>query len=174
MATLGYSLSVNFINASDLGVPQNRPRLFIIATRSRNPVDLQLPEYEKLPARSFVDLNPDKYTWGKVADRVEATRVRVENGRKQFGDIFLDAAYGSAKTGRSLDKPLGAVTTVNKHSLVIGDTIRPLSIAELAAAQSFRGDYLWPESVTATKRMIGNAVPPLMAQRLVETLMRTI
>lgn len=174
MKSLGYSLSVNFVNAADLGVPQNRPRLFIVATRSDNPIILDLPKYAHVPARSFIDLNMEGHKWDKVSSRVEATQLRVRNGRKQFGEVFLDAAYGSARTGRSLDKPLGTVTTVNKHSLVIGDLIRPLTIREQAAAQSFPDEYLWPASTVATKRMIGNAVPPLMAQRITETVMRSL
>ena len=58
------------------------------------------------------------------------------------------------------------MTTVNKHSLIIGDKIRPLSIREQAAAQTFDADYQWPKSATLTKMMIGNAVPPQMAKEI--------
>ncbi|MCG9589941.1 DNA cytosine methyltransferase [Vibrio harveyi] len=166
MKALGYVLSINHVNARYLGVPQNRERLFIVATRTKNPIELNLPKYEPIPARSFMDLNPDGYKWDDVASRVLATRNRVANGRKQFGEIFLDAAYGTAKSGRSIDKPLGTVTTVNKHSLVIGDKIRPLSIREQAAAQTFDSGYQWPKSTVLTKMMIGNAVPPAMAKEI--------
>lgn len=80
----------------------------------------------------------------------------------------------SAKSGRSIDKPLGTVTTVNKHSLVIEDKIRPLSIREQAAAQTFDDSYLWPDSAMTTKMMIGNAVPPLMAQRVTEAVLKAV
>lgn len=171
---LGYSLSLNLINASDLGVPQNRLRLFIVATRSKHPIELKLDTQQHVPARSFIDLNPAGYKWDLVENRVPATQRRVANGRKQFGDILLDAAYGSAKSGRSIDKPLGTVTTVNKHSLVIEDKIRPLSIREQAAAQTFDDSYLWPDSAVTTKMMIGNAVPPLMAQRVTEAVLKAV
>lgn len=174
METLGYSLSINLVNACDLGIPQNRPRLFIVATRSANPIQLNLKTELPVPARTIVDLNEDGYKWDLVKNRVAATRLRVENGRKKFGDIFLDAAYGSARSGRSIDKPLGTVTTVNKHSLVIGDKIRPLSIRELAAAQTFESDYIWPDSTVTTKIMIGNAVPPTMAQKITAAVLEAI
>ncbi len=161
---LGYSLSVNLVNAADIGAPQSRRRLIIVATRSAKKFDLNLPKKELVPARTIMDLNMDGHTWDKVSNRVAATQSRVANGRKDYGSVFLDAAYGSATSGRSLDKPLGTVTTVNKHSLIIEDNIRPLTIGEIAAAQTFPKGYIWPKSKTLTKLMIGNAVPPLMSE----------
>ncbi|EPP2798363.1 DNA (cytosine-5-)-methyltransferase [Vibrio cholerae] len=174
MRTLGYSLSINIVNACDLGIPQNRERLFIVATRSANPIKLKLETEPHVAARTIIDLNESGYEWDLVTNRVEATQLRVKNGRKQFGDIFLDAAYGSAKSGRSIDKPLGAVTTVNKHSLIIGDKIRPLSIRELAAAQTFSDDYIWPDKSVTTKMMIGNAVPPKMAKKITSAVLKAL
>ncbi len=48
----------------------------------------------------------------------------------------------------------------------MGEYIRPLNIRELASAQTFDGDYHWPKSKTATKMMIGNAVPPVLAREI--------
>ncbi|EII3125377.1 DNA cytosine methyltransferase [Vibrio parahaemolyticus] len=174
MEKLGYSLSVNMVNAADLGVPQNRVRLFIVATRSKNPIKLKIPKREHIPAKSFLDFNPDNYQWDLVENRVEATQRRVRNGRKELGDTFLDAAYGTERSGRSIHKPLGTVTTNNKHSLVMGDKIRPLSIREIAAAQTFPDAYKWPESKTQTKLMIGNAVPPRMAKEFTRSVITSL
>jgi DNA (cytosine-5)-methyltransferase 1 len=172
MEKLGYTLSTNLVNLSSLGGPQNRERVIIIATRSVKPFELILPQREIVTARSIIDTSYDGHVWHKVSNRVIATQNRVANGRKQFGDVFLDAAYGTARTGRSLDKPLGTVTTVNKHSLVIGDEMRALTISEQAAAQTFRNDYVWPKPKTITKLMIGNAVPPLMAYEVTKAILK--
>lgn len=174
MESLGYTLSINIINAADLGVPQNRLRLIIVATRTKHPLELNLIKEDHVPARSFIDLSFEGHDWDLVSDRVQKTRNRVESGRKKFGGIFLDAAYGTERSGRSLDKPIGTITTVNKHSVVYGDYIRPISVSEAAAAQSFPSNYQWPSSSTATKRMIGNAVPPLMAEKITTAILRTI
>lgn len=172
MESLGYSLSFNLLNAADFGVPQNRERLFIIATRSAKPIELKFPKVDHVPARSFIDTSFDGHSWDLVSNRVSATQRRVRNGRQQFGDLFLDAAYGTERSGRSLDKPIGTITTINKHSVVFGDYIRPITIAEAAAAQSFPSNYKWPPSKTVTKMMIGNAVPPRMAKGIIETLLK--
>ena len=145
MKSLGYAISVNFVDGRNLEIPQNRQRLFLVATRSKKPIELKLPKFEHIPAREIIDLNMEGYKWSKVSSRVAATQLRVKNGRKQLGEIFIDSAYGSARTGRSIDKPLGTVKTVNVHSLVIGDQMRALTVKELAAAQTFPDDYIWPK-----------------------------
>lgn len=174
MHALGYALSINPINACNLGIPQNRNRLFIVATRSMHPIELKLANETMVPARTIVDLSEEGYEWDLVSSRVPATQRRVANGHKSFGEAFLDAAYGSSRNGHSLDKPLCTITCVNKHSLVIGDKIRPLTCQELAAAQTFNEDYIWPSSKVATKTMIGNAVPPKMAQKVTEAVLRAL
>lgn len=174
MESIGYTLSINFINAADLGVPQSRLRLIIVATRTKKPLELKLEKEEHVPARSFIDLSFEGHDWSLVSSRVQKTRSRVENGRKQFGDIFLDAAYGTERSGRSLDKPIGTITTINKHSVVYGDYMRPITLKEAAAAQTFPSNYLWPSSSTTTKEMIGNAVPPLMSEKITKAILRAI
>lgn len=172
MQAMGYALSFNLINARDVGIPQNRLRLFLVATQSKNPITIQLQKEAEVPARTIIDLNMEGYKWDLVSNRVKATRDRVANGRKQYGEIFLDAAYGSAVSGRSIDTVLGTVMTTNKHSLVIGDHIRSLTIPELAAAQSFSPDVIWPSSSVATKALIGNAVPPTMAEKVIRAVLK--
>lgn len=162
---LGYSISFNIVNAADLGVPQSRERLFIVCTRSKNPLEIKFDKQSHIPASSFIDLNFEGYEWDLVSNRVKATQNRIINGRKKFGDVFLDAAYGNEKGGRDINKPIGTITTINKHSLVMGDYIRSLTVRELAAAQSFSSEYILPEGRTIAKELIGNAVPPLMAER---------
>ena len=169
---LNYSLSFNLVNLAPLGGPQNRKRLIIAITPSKNPIELELPDREIGTARSIVDLSMEPYKWDDVSNRVKATQLRVANGRKKYGEVFLDASYGSARCGRSLDKPLGTVTTINKHSLVIGDKIRPLSLSELSLAQTFSPNYVWPKGKTLSKAMIGNAVPPLMAKEVTLAFLR--
>lgn len=171
MKSLGYSLSLNFLNAADYGIPQNRLRLFIIATRTAHPIELSLEKSPHIAARTIIDTRFEGHDWDLVTNRVTATRKRVENGRKQFGSVFLDAAYGSATSGRSLDKPIGSILTMNKHSLVYGDYIRAITISEQAAAQSFPQDYVLPTNRTLAKQMIGNAVPPVLAKRVTEAVL---
>ena len=45
LQALGYSIAPHIVDCADLGVPQNRIRLFIVLTRSRSPLNLTLPRH---------------------------------------------------------------------------------------------------------------------------------
>lgn len=90
---------------------------------------------------------------------------------------------GSGKSLKRIDQPLGAVTTLDRHGLVVvrlevGKGVfwdmtivdilfRMLRPRELAAAMSFRPDMIWPRSQRDTVQLIGNAVAPCQARELV-------
>jgi len=54
MQALGYSVSPHIVDAADHGVPQHRERVFIICTRTRAPLVLELPRRAHLPADSIL------------------------------------------------------------------------------------------------------------------------
>ncbi|BCL74147.1 DNA methyltransferase (plasmid) [Vibrio nigripulchritudo] len=174
---MGYAVSINEVNAMNCGVAQSRNRIFIVASKSKSPIRLPTFNDPIVPAIDLIDLSFENNRWELVSDRNEKTQNRVYNGRKQYGELFLVAQYGSAKSGRSIYKPLGTITTVPKHYVVYGEYIRPLSIKELSAFQSFPKSYLWPidfkpRTSTITKEMIGNAVPPRVMRKITEFLLK--
>ena len=75
---------------------------------------------------------------------------------------------GSGLTGRSLDRPIGTITTLDRWALVRGDEMRMLSANEALSAMSFPADTLRPDNHRLTMHMAGNAVPPLAGQRIIE------
>ncbi len=166
LETLGYSVSINMVNAADLGIPQSRERIFFVITKSKHPIKLKLPKREHVGASSFLDLEFEGHEWDLVSNKCPKTQQRIHNGRKQYGDLFLDASYGTSVSGKSIHKPIGTITCVNHHYVVNGEFIRPITLQEAATAQTFRSDYIWPKGRTITKEMIGNAVPPKMAMEV--------
>jgi len=64
---------------------------------------------------------------------------RVANGRRSCGDRFIVPYYGSGSgtTGRSLDRPLGTITTLDRWAPVDGDRMRMLRADECRAAMDF-------------------------------------
>jgi len=171
---LGYSLSLNLIDAADLGVPQHRRRLFIIGTRSKVPLTLTLGKVPHVPARSFIDLAAAA-PWSQVtkSGRAEATLARIANGRREFGsDPFLLAYYGTEHGGRSLDQPLGTVRTKAAHAVVCADKMRMLTVQEVRAAMGFPDGYLLPANKAAALHLLGNAVCPPVAKAVIEAVRR--
>lgn len=173
MRRLGYQLAPHIVDCADLGVPQHRVRLFMVCTRSKAPLNLQLQQHRLVPARSIIDFDAGKWSLIDKPGRAEATLRRVKNGRKSFGERFVMPYYGrgSGLTGRSLDRPIGTITTLDRWAIVDGDRMRMISADEALAAQSFPADTLRPKSHRLTLHMTGNAVPPLAGQKIIEALM---
>jgi DNA (cytosine-5)-methyltransferase 1 len=88
--------------------------------------------------------------------------------------------YGNTASAKRPDQSLGAVTTLDRHGLVVCEIdgqqmvivdilFRMLRPHELAKAMGFRPDYQWPRSRSGkvnqrdTVRLIGNAVSPRQA-----------
>lgn len=163
LEALGYSVSPHIIDAADCGVPQHRVRMFAVCTRSVAPARLKIPKLPHVPARSFVNFDAGRWSLIEKPNRAAKTLNRVRNGRKQFGDRFLVAYYGSTKSGRSLDRPIGSLTTRARYGVIDGDRMRMLTVPEQKAAMGFPSDYKLPSQKRLATHMIGNAVPPPLA-----------
>lgn len=176
LEALGYKLTEHVFDAADFGVPQNRERL-IITGALRRPIQLRAPNLSHVPASSFIDFAAGNWSPINKPGRAEATLERVARGRRELGaSRFLAPFYGSGSglTGRSIDRPIGTVSTLDRYLLVDGDRCRCLTVAEYKAAQSFRRDYV----LTGTRRdqimQLGNAVPPRMARGIVEQIAEAV
>lgn len=170
MNALGYQLAPHVIDCADLEVPQNRERLFIVATRSKSPLFLNLPKFEHVHATSFIDFSSGSWSAIDKPGRAQATLERVANGRAVHGDRFVMSYYGNTKIGRSLNRPIGTITTRDRWAVVDGNRMRMLTADENLLAMSFPSDVKRPASHKLTVHMAGNAVPPLAAQRIIEAL----
>jgi DNA (cytosine-5)-methyltransferase 1 len=172
MHALGYALSPMVLDAADHGVPQNRERLFIVGTRSKHPIELQMRAVAHAPAARFVDFGAGRWSPVNKAGRSLATLHRIENGRRRFGPRFLAPYYGSGsgETGRSLDRPIGTITTRDRWAVIDGDRMRMLMTSEARAAMGFPSGYLLPERHKDAMHMLGNAVVPAVARDVINAL----
>lgn len=161
MESLGYSLAPHIVDAADHGVPQNRVRLFIVCTRSKNPLTIRFEPQEHVSAQ--VDWEFGRWSLINKPGRAKNTLTRIQNGRAAFGDRFLIPYYKSSKTGRDPNRPLGTITTKDRWALVKGDHMRMLTVDEYKACMGFPSDYRLPKQKELAVHMIGNAVcPPVM------------
>lgn len=159
MNALGYALNPMILDASiTRGSPQSRPRLFIVCTRSKHPIELKFPERERRTARDVIDFNAGNWSPIICKRRSPKTLARVEAGRRVFGDQFLIAYYGSTKGGWSLDRPIGTLTTKERYAVVNGDRMRMVSIDEGRQFMGFPESYILPKSKKDAWKMVGNAV----------------
>lgn len=163
---LGYRLTENVLNASDFGVPQDRLRLFIVALLGESPVPIRVPKTRRRNAAEILDTGG---RWQPVLKpgRAEATLVRIEAGRAAFGPRFLIPFYGNTRTGRSLGRPIGTITTKDRWAIVDGDRMRMITVAECRRAMSFRESYQLLGTRADQVKQLGNAVCPRVAREVV-------
>ncbi|WP_315384705.1 DNA cytosine methyltransferase [Microvirgula aerodenitrificans] len=170
MEALGYCLSPHVIDAADHGVPQHRERMFIVMTRSRHPLVLDLPRREHVPATEIVDFSAGRWSQIERPGRATATLSRIAVGRQRHGARFLTAYYGNERGGRSLDRPIGTITTRDRWAIVDGDRMRMLSAHECRAAMGFPTDYILPDQHRLAVHMLGNAVCPPVARDVINAI----
>jgi len=70
--------------------------------------------------------------------------------------------------GRSLDRPIGTITTKARWALIHWDKMRMLTIAEQKKAMGFPDDYKLPKAQYKAIHLLGNAVPPAMPKHFIE------
>jgi DNA (cytosine-5)-methyltransferase 1 len=168
MNALGYAVSPHIIDAADLGAPQNRVRMFLVLTQTKAPLLLNLPKMAHKPATSFIDFGAGNWSLIDRPGRAKATLERVAAGRAAHGDRFLISYYGNTKTGRSLGRPIGTITTRDRWAIIDGDRMRMLSRWECRDAMSFPEAYQLPDNHRLAVHLMGNAVCPEPVKHIIE------
>lgn len=166
LMALGYTMAKRpiVINAADAGVPQNRRRIFIVASRSRAPLILPQPRCTHVPASTILRFDEGNWSLIDRPNRARATLERIRAGRLTHGDRFLLGYYGSEVGGRSIHAPLGTLTTHDRFAMIDGNRMRMLSVAEMRDGMGFPQNYILPSQRKIATHMLGNAVcPPVMA-----------
>lgn len=174
MNALGYALAPMVLDAADHGVAQHRRRLFIVGTRSKHPIELKLERHEYVPVASVIDFSAGRWSPVHHERRSPATLQRIESGRRRFGCRFVAPYYGSGsgETGRSLDRPLGTVTTRDRWAVIDGERMRMLTAGEARAAMGFPSTYQLPARHRDAMHMLGNAVVPPVARDVITAIRR--
>lgn len=170
MQALGYSLAPHILDAANHGAPQHRERMFIVMTKSKAPLKLAFEAKPRVPASSFIDFGAAKWQPIDKPGRAAATLARVAEGRRVHGDRFVSSYYGNERGGRSIHRPIGTITTRDRHAVVDGNRMRMISVQEARAAMGFPADYLLPANQRTAMHMLGNAVVPLVARDVINAI----
>ena len=169
---LGYALAPQVIDAADHGVPQHRRRLFIVASRSMHPMQLDPQQRQHSAAAEVIDFEAGRWSQVDKPGRSARTLARVAAGRRQHGARFVAPYYGSGsgETGRSLARPLGTITTRDRWAVIDGERMRMLSADECRAAMGFPAGYRLPAQHHQAVHLLGNAVCPPVATDMIDAL----
>ena len=170
MHALGYALAPMVLDAADHGVAQHRRRLFVVGTRSKHPIVLDLPRREHVGSGSLIDFEGGRWSEIHKPGRSPSTLARIAEGRRVCGHRFLTAYYGNERGGRGLERPVGTITTRDRWAVIDGDRMRMLNVAECRRAMGFPDNYQLPQRAKDAMHMLGNAVVPPVARDVINAL----
>jgi DNA (cytosine-5)-methyltransferase 1 len=196
---LGYQSTWRILNAADYGVPQIRHRFFMVGTLDAQPFAFPTPTHRDPAAMGLFENDlPPWRTAGQVLADLDTDEMADDShhfaGGKHHdlleqippGDNYLfftekrghpnpqfrwRSRYWSFLLKLSPDKP--AWTIQARRSNNMGPfhwRNRILRIEEIKRLQAFADDWYVSGTNEQAWRQIGNAVPPLLAQRLGDAL----
>ena len=198
----GYCIADDIVNAMHYGVPQNRRRYVLIASRIIEP---KMPAARKDKTVTVRDAIGSKSLFPKIEagfrdktkflhtsaslSPLNHKRIRYtpkDGGDRQSWPIELIPKCYKEHNGHTdvygrmyWDKPSPTITTrFNSYSngrYGHPEQNRAISLREGATLQSFPSDYEFISSnQAAIARMIGNAVPPLLAKAIGESIQSSL
>lgn len=173
LSRLGYTAHEHLVDASELGVPQRRVRLFVTLARGRSPLVLKL---QRLPVSTACAVTiGEGYGWRYVADLPAGARSRIERAAARMPDDDAFAVnYVTDDRGSRMSEPLTTITTKHQRAWVRrtahGLQRRMFVGREYARAMGFPDAYQLTGWVSQDCRLVGNAVCPPVMREIVSAL----
>jgi len=175
LSSSGYLVSHHLFNAADFGVPQSRKRVFIIGIKN-DLLDINIPypiqthrqvgNLKWLTSKDAIDELWFEMDTGNFKNHTskDYSKAKFYPGRKMQGNLRIDP-----------NKPSPTIRSehhgnIEGHYRCLGDNEtedvtkwRRLSIRECARLQTFPDNFIFPLSPSSSYKVIGNAVPPVLA-----------
>jgi DNA (cytosine-5)-methyltransferase 1 len=181
---MGYTVSVELVNAANYGVPQKRERVVFLGSRDglqpTMPAPIYLPKENLFcpkwrtlgdalrgltdPVPEFIPFSANRRRFLTLLKEGENWRSLPEAMQEEALGGAYDSTGGRVGFFRRLrfDEPSPTVPTspVQKSTCLCHPTeFRPLSVKAYARSQQFPDDWVFVGSTTDKYRQIGNAVP---------------
>ncbi len=175
----GYKNFYSVLNSYDFEVPQTRERVFIVGFREDLNLDFRFPEKssQKRNLRDVLNLET-----AKPFQKEKPHHWNHEYLESGFSSIFMsrnrirnfdEPSFTIQASGRQApihpDSPKMVKIGKDKWKFEKEEGIRRLSIRECARVQTFPDEFkFFYKNVNDGYKMVGNAVPPKLAQKIGE------
>jgi len=195
MQDIGYTVHMKLIDAQDYGVPQRRKRIFLVGERKDIGSGYIFPEAtsERKTVRDTIGFLPPPPENGKDhpdiplhrRDKLSELNIRrlkalkPGEGRDSLPYELLAECHRIDSSvighrnvyGRMAWDDVAPTITARFDSFTRGkfghpEQLRSISLREGAMLQTFPQDFMFVGSKVEVARQIGNAVPPLLAERI--------
>lgn len=186
----GYEVQYKILNAADFGVPQQRRRVIIIGVRR----DLGSQEDIFYPMENHSDSeNQGRLPWvtsreaiDDLWDMVNKTTIPNHTARDISKAKFYPGRKMQGNNQIKGDRPSPTIRAehhgnIEAHYRSLNTEApddmsgwRRLSVRECARLQSFPDNYNFVCSASMAYKMIGNAVPPVMAWNIARAVLNTL
>lgn len=159
--SLGYDLTYELYHAEEYGVPQTRERVVFVGTK------IGLPKF--VPPKPCVSKPVTAF------DALHDLEELPQN--KSFSHIWSEAKVSGEQGNRKLlaDRP-GYTMRAECHGNIQFHYSLPrrISMREAARIQSFPDSFVFPCGLRETERQIGNAVPPVLAWHIANSVKEVV
>jgi len=154
--SLGYDITYHVYHAEKYGVPQTRERIVFVGTRS------DMPKF----------VHPVPSTEAPITAGEALRDLESYPQSKEFSHVWSVAAPSGEQGSRRMveDRPGYTIRAECHGNIQFHYRLsRRISMREAARIQSFPDSFIFPCGIRETERQIGNAVPPVLAWHIAES-----
>lgn len=162
----GYKIHMTLLNAADFGVPQRRERVFIVGVRKDLEGDFDFPEPTHAPPllADERDLSPWITAKEALADLEDEERLK---SMPNWEWSKASKNRGQGNNPIKPDEPSPTIRAEHHGNIEFHYSLpRRLSVREAARLQSFPDDFVFQAPMSEAYKLVGNAVPPVLAWHL--------
>ncbi len=184
---LGYHVACKVLNTANFGVAQVRNRVFFIGNKRSSTIFFpeENKETVKTVAQCIGHLPPlESSEHSKLANHIamkhsqqmlEKMKYVEDGGTREQIPVHLRPATGDVRKyiRYKSDQPSICVTG-DMRKVFHYQQNRALTVRELAALQSFPDDFIFKGNSISQQQQVGNAVPPIMANIIAQTILKMI
>lgn len=166
LESLAYIVDVNFVNAVNYGVPQNRERIFVVGHRGV----FRFPKKSERVIASGEALGDMIYTATEDSKFLTPSMDRYVANYEKASKCINPRDLNLEKPARTLTCRNLAGATGDMHRIKLPDgRRRRLTTREAARLQTFPDWFVFSGKESSVYKQIGNAVPPLLSYAIAQS-----